>query len=220
MELLKQQAALFVRSAIQGDTGSFEQLVILYQDRIYSLAVRLTGSVNDAEDLAQEVFIKAYRSIGSFRGDSDFGTWLHRIAVNTWLNQKRARQPKAAYSLDEPIISEEGEVKREIADTSNDPESVLLSSYMGGRLQRAVESLPKDQKAALLLREVEERTYEEIAEIMSCSIGTVRSRLARAREALKCAYNGYDESYFDKTAHERRAADELHKGKKTHVGQS
>ncbi len=70
------------------------------------------------------------------------------------------------------------------------------------------------------MREVEERTYEEIAEVMSCSLGTVRSRLARARDALKCAYNGFDESYFDKTAQERRAADELHKGKKTHVGQS
>jgi RNA polymerase sigma-70 factor (ECF subfamily) len=220
MELLKQQTSRFVRSAIQGHSGSFEQLVILYQDRVFSLALRLTGSTQDAEDLAQEVFIRAYRAIGTFRGEADFGTWLHRIAVNTWLNQKRKTQPKQAYSLDDPIMSDEGEVKREIADISNDPENVFLSSQMSSRLHTAVESLPKEQKAALLLREVEDYTYEEIALIMNSTVGTVRSRLSRARDALRRAYNGFDESYYDMQKKERRAADELHKGKKTDIGQN
>lgn len=194
MELLRLKAADIVKSASRGDTASFEQLVLLYQDKVYSLSLRLTGQAQDAEDLAQEVFVRAYRYINSFRGDSDFGTWLHRIAVNTWLNQKRKIQPKAAYSLDEPVYSDDGEVKREIADMSEEPESVLLSSQMSEKLHRAVESLPKDQKAVLLLREVEDYTYEEIAGMMDCSVGTVKSRLSRARDALRKSFNGYAEA--------------------------
>jgi len=191
MELLRQRAADIVKSAANGDLGSFEQIVLLYQDKVYSLSLRLTGSAQDAEDLAQEVFVRAYRHITAFRGDSDFGTWLHRIAVNTWLNQKRKGQPKAAYSLDEPVHSDDGEIKREIPDMSEEPESVLLESQLSEKLHRAVEALPKDQKAVILLREVEEYTYEEIANIMACSIGTVKSRLARARVALRISLNGY-----------------------------
>jgi len=193
MELLKQQVTHFVRSAIQGDLGSFEQLVLMYQDKLFSLSLKLTGSDRDAEDLAQEVFVKAYRNITTFRGDADFGTWLHRIAVNTWLNQKRKKGPKVAYSLDEPLNSDEGTVKREIADASYEPERLALNAQLGERLHIAVESLPKDQKATLLLREVEDYSYEEIAQIMACSVGTVRSRLARAREALKRNFNGYSD---------------------------
>lgn len=190
MELLKQQAIHYIKSAIQGDLRSFEQLVILYQDKVYSLSLKLTGSERDAEDLSQEVFVKAYRHISSFRGDADFGTWLHRIAVNTYLNLKRRKDPQSAYSLDEPILSEDGEVAREIADYSGDPESVLVGNQMGERLQKALEKLPKDQKTAILLREVEDYSYEEIAEIMDCSVGTVRSRLSRARDALKRNFLG------------------------------
>jgi len=193
MEILRQRTADIVKGAANGDLGSFEQIVLLYQDKVYSLSLRLTGSAQDAEDLAQEVFVKAYRHITSFRGDSDFGTWIHRIAVNTWLNQKRKGQTPAAYSLDEPIYSGDGEIKREIPDLSQDPEGVLLSSQMSEKLQKAVESLPKEQKAALLLREVEEYTYEEIARMMGCSVGTVKSRLARARNALRINLNGYKE---------------------------
>lgn len=192
MELLRLNADI-VKSAVNGDLRSFEQIVLLYQDKVYSLSLKLTGSAQDAEDLAQEVFVKAYRHITAFRGDSDFGTWLHRIAVNTWLNQKRKRQPVSVYSLDEPIHSDEGELKREIPDLSQDPESVLLSSQISEKLHRAVEGLPKDQKAVVLLREVEEYTYEEIAKIMDCSVGTVKSRLARARDALRRSLNGYAE---------------------------
>lgn len=193
MELLRLKAADIVKSASRGDTASFEQLVLLYQDKVYSLSLRLTGQAQDAEDLAQEVFVRAYRYMNSFRGDSDFGTWLHRIAVNTWLNQKRKVQPSSAYSLDEPVYSDDGEVKREIADMSEEPESVLLSSQMSEKLHRAVECLPKDQKAVLLLREVEDYTYEEIAGMLSCSVGTVKSRLSRARDALRRSFNGYAE---------------------------
>jgi len=191
MELLRLKTAEIVRSAANGDIASFEQIVIMYQDKVYSLSLKLTGSAQDAEDLAQEVFVKAYRHITSFRGDSDFGTWLHRIALNTWLNQKRKKQPSMAFSLDEPIHSDDGEIKREIPDLSQEPEGVLLSSQMSEKLQRAVESLPKDQKATILLREVEEYTYEEIARMMDCSVGTVKSRLARARNALRISFNGY-----------------------------
>jgi len=191
MELLRLKTAEIVESAANGDIGSFEQIVLMYQDKVYSLSLKLTGSAQDAEDLAQEVFVKAYRHITSFRGDSDFGTWLHRIALNTWLNQKRKKQPSMAFSLDEPIHSDDGEIKREIPDLSQEPEGVFLSLQMSEKLQRAVESLPKDQKATILLREVEEYTYEEIARMKDCSVGTVKSRLARARNALRISFNGY-----------------------------
>jgi len=191
MELLRLNAADIVKSASRGDTASFEQLVLMYQDKVYSLSLRLTGQAQDAEDLAQEVFVRAYRYMNSFRGDSDFGTWLHRIAVNIWLNQKRKIQPSSAYSLDEPVSTGDGEIKREIPDISDEPESVLLSSQMSEKLHRAVESLPKDQKAVLLLREVEDYSYEEIAGMMDCSVGTVKSRLSRARDALRRSFNGY-----------------------------
>jgi len=194
MELLDSQAIDIVKKAVKGDMHSFEKLLYMYQDKVFSWSMKLTGSAGDAEDLSQEVFLRAYRYISHFRGDSSFGTWLYRIALNIWLNDKRKKRVDSAYSLDDTISSEDGEVKREIADVTFEPQKVLSDSLMGEKLQKAVDSLPKDQKAAILLREVEDYTYDEIAHIMDCSVGTVKSRISRAREALKKAYNGYVEA--------------------------
>lgn len=178
-----------VRRAQKKDLVAFEQLVLLYQDRVYVLARRLAGDPLDAEDLAQEVFIRAYRSIHAFRGEADFGTWLHRIAVNLWLNSRR-KTAVAVISLDEPVVTTEGTMRREVPTLDGEPEKLLLDRELGEVLQQALEGLPKEQQAVLVLRELEDYTYEEIAALLSCSLGTVRSRLSRAREALRKAMTG------------------------------
>jgi len=178
-----------VRRAQKKDLAAFERLVLLYQDRVYALSRRLVGDPLDAEDLAQEVFMRAYRSIDSFRGEADFGTWLHRITVNLWLNSRR-KAAVTVISLDEPVVTTEGTMRREVATLDDEPEKMLLDRELGELLQQALEKLPKEQQAVLVLRELEDYTYEEIAVILGCSLGTVRSRLSRAREALRKAMVG------------------------------
>lgn len=168
------------------DLVAFEQLVLIYQDRVYALARHLAGNPLDAEDLAQEVFVRAYRSIHTFRGESDFGTWLHRIAVNLWLNSRR-KATVAVVSLDEPVTTRDGTLQREVSTLEGEPESLLLGRELNELLQRALEGLPKEQQAVLVLRELQDHTYEEMARILNCSLGTVRSRLNRAREGLRKA---------------------------------
>jgi RNA polymerase sigma-70 factor (ECF subfamily) len=168
------------------DLVAFEQLVLLYQDRVYALARHLAGNPLDAEDLAQEVFVSAYRGIHAFRGESDFGTWLHRIAVNLWLNSRR-KAAVAVVSLDEPVTTKDGTLQREVPTLEGEPESLLMGRELNELLQRALEGLPKEQRVVVVLRELEDYTYEEMARILNCSLGTVRSRLSRAREALRKA---------------------------------
>lgn len=174
-----------IQRAQNKDLAAFEQLVLLYQGKVYALAQRLSGDPEDAQDLAQEAFIRAYRSLHSFRGDADFGTWLHRITVNLWLNVRRKPGMGVTVSLDETLQTLDGEMKREVADTGGDPETILMSHEFSEVVQKALEQLPAEQKAVLILREIEGHSYEEIAATMQCSLGTVRSRLSRAREALR-----------------------------------
>ncbi|MBS4030292.1 MAG: sigma-70 family RNA polymerase sigma factor [Clostridiales bacterium] len=181
MEAVRQ----LVNRAQKQDLAAFEQLVTLYQDRVYALAQKLAGNQPDAQDLAQEAFIRAYRALHSFRGDADFGTWLHRITVNIWLNEKRKPQLHMAVSLDEPIRTDEGNLTREIPSWDNNPEYIVLASQMSDLMQNSLDGLPKEQKLVLLLRELEDMSYDEIAVTLNCSIGTVRSRLSRARDALR-----------------------------------
>lgn len=173
-----------IHRAQKNDLAAFEELVLLYQDRVFALAVRLLGNQADAQDLAQEVFIRAYRSLPGFRGEADFGTWLHRIAVNLWLNGRR-RGNVSTVSLDQPLPTGEGEVLREVPTLEGEPESMLMERELGELLQESLDALPKEQKAVLVLRELEGQTYEEIAAVLKCSLGTVRSRLSRARQALR-----------------------------------
>lgn len=181
MEAVRQ----LVNRAQKQDLAAFEQLVTLYQDRVYALAQKLAGNPSDAQDLAQEAFIRAYRALHSFRGEADFGTWLHRITVNIWLNDKRKPQLHMAASLDEPIRTDEGQLSREIPSWDNNPEYIFLAHQMSDLMQNSLDGLPKEQKLVLLLREIEDMSYDEIAVTLNCSIGTVRSRLSRARDGLR-----------------------------------
>lgn len=178
---------LLVRQAQAGDVRAFEELVTLYQDKVYNLSYYLAGNYTDAQDLAQEVFVKAYTSLGSFRQDADLGTWLHRITVNLWLNIRRRQKNSRVFSLDDPVQTEEGEITRTVAavDAAGDPVEALEIQELQERVQKALLSLPEEFRTVLVLREMEDYSYDDIAEAMQCSLGTVKSRLNRARQALK-----------------------------------
>lgn len=178
---------LLVRKAQAGDVRAFEELVVLYQDKVYNLSYYLAGNHADAQDLAQEVFVKAYTGLKGFRLDADLGTWLHRITVNAWLNLRRRQKNSPALSLDDPVQTEEGEVTRTMAvlDPAGDPVEALEGKELREKVQNALLSLPEEYRTVLVLREIEDYSYDDIAEMMQCSLGTVKSRLNRARRALK-----------------------------------
>lgn len=169
----------------QGDLEAFEALVVLYQDRVYTHCVHLTNNPHDAQDLAQDVFIQAYKNIASFRNEADFGTWLHRIAVNQWINICRRNKKLIAFSLDEPLQTREGELQRELAATEDNPQDKVERSEDIIFLQTALNKISPEFKTALVLRDLEGYSYDEIATMINCSIGTVKSRISRGRNALK-----------------------------------
>lgn len=179
--------AMLVERAVAGDQTAFELLVIKYQRRIQRLIGRMVRDVDLVEDIAQETFIRAYRALHQFRGDAQFYTWLYRIAVNTakkfLLELKRdITVSEASFKLNEDGDETSGPRNEPISDET--PETVLAAKEIGNAVNAALESLPHDLKQALTLRELEGLSYEDIAEVMGCPIGTVRSRIFRAREAI------------------------------------
>lgn len=174
-----------VAQAQQGDVQAFEKLVLAYQDRLYGLCYRLAGNHADAQDLAQETFVRAYRALDRFRQEADFGTYLHRIAVNLWLNHRKRSQ--AVLSLDDPVPTGEGELSRQVADNNRQPEQVVEDGELKDLVWQALGTLGREHRAVLVLREMETLSYEEIAAALGVAPGTVKSRLSRARNALKKA---------------------------------
>jgi RNA polymerase sigma-70 factor (ECF subfamily) len=166
-----------------GDKAAFNLLVLKYQHRVLKLVSRFVSDAAEAEDVAQEAFLKAYRALASFRGDSAFYTWLYRIAINTAKNalvSSRRRPVDFDLDLQDPEQYDR-HAKLKEADT---PEGVLLTEEIRTVVERAMEQLPEDLRTAIVLRELEGLSYEEIAEAMDCPVGTVRSRIFRAREAI------------------------------------
>ena len=172
-----------VRRVQRGERGAFDLLVLRYQHRVVKLVARLLRDPTEAEDVAQEAFVKAYRAIGSFRGDSAFYTWLYRIAVNTARNTMASRQRRPLDYEAELSESEQSVVESRMRH-GDTPEAVALSEEIHQTVNRAVEDLPEDLRTAIILREIEGLSYEEIAAAMDCPVGTVRSRIFRAREAI------------------------------------
>jgi RNA polymerase sigma-70 factor (ECF subfamily) len=175
---------ILVEQVQRGDKRAFELLVAKYQRKIFRLLSRLIRDAAEIEDVAQEAFIKAYRALPNFRGESAFYTWLYRIAINTAKNylvaQGRRAPTTTETEIDEAENFDEGDQLRDV----NTPDSMLLSKQVGEAVNRAIEKLPEDLRTAIVLRELEGLSYEEIAETMNCPIGTVRSRIFRAREAI------------------------------------
>jgi len=176
-----------VERTVAGDQRAFELLVIKYQRRIQRLIGRMVRDVDLVEDIAQETFIRAYRALHQFRGDAQFYTWLYRIAVNT--AKKTLMELKHDPTVSESSFrssDDEDETSRPRNEPTSDetPESVLAAKEIGAVVNAAMEALPEDLRQAVTLREIEGLTYEEIAVMMNCPIGTVRSRIFRAREAI------------------------------------
>ncbi len=172
-----------VRRVQAGDKAAFDLLVRKYQHRIAHLVSRYVRDPAEAEDVAQEAFIKAYRGLANFRGESAFYTWLYRIAVNTAKNSLVAggrRVPEHGVDATEAEQYESGSLLRDGAT----PEREMLSAEIEAEIHRAIEGLPRELREAITLREMEGLAYEEIATVMDCPVGTVRSRIFRAREAI------------------------------------
>jgi len=173
-----------VQRVQRGDKTAFDLLVRKYQHKVVKLVTRYMRDQADAEDVAQEAFIKAYRAIPQFRGDSAFYTWLYRIAINTAKNAivSRDRSP-IDFDLDLQNIEESNSMQLRLADAET-PESLLQTEEIRETVNRAIEALPEDLRTAIVLRELEGLSYEDIAQAMDCPVGTVRSRIFRAREAI------------------------------------
>jgi RNA polymerase sigma-70 factor (ECF subfamily) len=167
----------------KGDLRAFDVLVLKYQHKIFSLISRYVHDADEVQDVAQEAFIQAYRALPRFRGDSAFYTWLYRIAINTAKNHLVARSrrpPGSDVEIDDAEYFEGGAALREIET----PESALFGEELKQVVDRAIAELPDDLRTAVTLREFDGLSYEDIAEIMDCPVGTVRSRIFRAREAI------------------------------------
>jgi RNA polymerase sigma-70 factor (ECF subfamily) len=174
---------LLVERVQKGDKRAFDLLILKYQHRIVSLVSRYVSDSSEAQDVAQEAFIKAYRAIGRFRGESAFYTWLYRIAINTaknWIVAKNRRPP--ANDID-AVDAEQYGISSRLIETST-PENELLREEIEHTVFDTIASLPEDLRTAIMLREMDGMSYEEIATTMECPIGTVRSRIFRAREAI------------------------------------
>ncbi len=167
----------------RGDKAAFDLLVLKYQHRIVKLVSRYVRDPSDALDVAQEAFLKAYRAIPKFRGESAFYTWLYRIAINTAKNYLVMMSRRPAEIEFEAADGEASELESILKDPAT-PENLLLTEEIRKTIVEAIDALPEDLRTAINLREVEGLSYEEIAQVMSCPIGTVRSRIFRAREAI------------------------------------
>jgi RNA polymerase sigma-70 factor, ECF subfamily len=179
--------ALLVERAKRGEVSAFEMLVVKYQRRIERLIARMVRDGDLVQDIAQETFIRAYRALPQFRGDSAFYTWLYRIAVNT-AKKALVDKKRDPVVLESALVStEDGEepsrAENELSDGET-PEAMLASKEIAATVNAAIDALSEDLRQAIVLREIEGLSYEEIADVMNCPIGTVRSRIFRAREAI------------------------------------
>ncbi len=184
--MTREQEAAVIQSVLDGDVNAFETLVKEYEKNVYNLALRMTGNSEDAADMSQEAFIKAYNSLSSFRGDSKFSVWLYRIVSNVCLDYLRSRTRKPTVSLS--TENDDGEeVELDIADESQSPELLLDRSLTRDAVRRGLAALPPDHREILLLREIQGLSYEEIAAALGLEAGTVKSRIFRARKKL-CSF--------------------------------
>jgi RNA polymerase sigma-70 factor (ECF subfamily) len=184
---------LLIKAFQKGDKRAFDQLVIRHKDRIFNLCYRFLGDYEEANDSAQEAFVKAYGSLKTFRLESSFSTWLYRIAVNTCKNKLGSSAYKAkrkTVSLDNPGNSEDGPLPMEIQNGSPSPLARMEEEERSRLLQAALDALPMESKAVVAFRDIEGLSYEEIAEITGLNLGTVKSRIARARTELRNKLRG------------------------------
>ena len=183
--------SVLVDAARNGDVGAFEQLVRRYDRSVFRIAQHITQNREDAEDVVQDAFLKAFQNLGQFQGQSKFYTWLVRIAVNEALMRLRRRRPERMVSLDEDIKTEEDSMPREVADWSPNPEQLYSQAELKDILSKTIQGLPPGFRTVFVLRDVEALSTEETAEALNLSIPAVKSRLLRARLQLRERLNKF-----------------------------
>jgi len=181
---MKMNESELILKAQNGDIAAFERLIESYQQGVFNLACRMINNHDDAADIAQEAFIKVYLSISKFKGNSKFSTWIYRITTNVCLDEIKKRKKTKAFSLSENIETDDGEISREIEDVSANVEDNLERKERNRAINDAIAKLPENHRAVIVLRDINNMSYEEIAAALNCSEGTVKSRISRARSAL------------------------------------
>ncbi len=169
-----------VKKATQGDAVAFEQLMRAHEGRMYAVSLRMCGNREDALDCTQEAMLRIYRAMSSFKGQSSFATWVYRITMNTCLDELRRRKVRTSSSLD--ALLDSGWAPSDEDDT---PERHSIASEQRRTLERAIADLPEDMRAAIVLRDVQGFSYEEIAQMLTANVGTIKSRISRGREKLR-----------------------------------
>jgi len=181
---LKSSNSELIKRAIDGDEGAYRELLQNYHGAIFNLLFKMVRNREETEDLVQEAFMKAFRALPSFNEEYAFSTWLYKIAINNCIDHMRKKRLKT-YSMNKPVQSKDGEIEREFPDTSMSPDKKLLSDERATLIENAIDDLPENYKVAIVLRHSEEKSYEEIAQILNIPLGTVKARIFRAREMLK-----------------------------------
>ncbi|MBR4703738.1 MAG: sigma-70 family RNA polymerase sigma factor [Oscillospiraceae bacterium] len=182
--MTREEEAKVIRAVLDGNTNAFDDLVLEYQDRVYHITLKMTGNEEDAFDLSQETFLKAFRSLKSFRGEASFGTWLYRLASNLcidFLRKKKRRGASSLVSLDE---EETDGRPRELPDLRYEPQNELERKETREKLRAGLRKLPEEQRLILVLRDVEGLSYQQIGDVLQLELGTVKSRIYRARARL------------------------------------
>ena len=184
--MTREEESRIVQKVLRGDVNAFEKLVLEYEKNVYNIAMRMTGNAEDASDMTQEAFIKAYNSLQSFRGDSKFSVWIYRIATNVCLDflRSKSRRPTVSLSVED---NDGEEVQLDVADESQSPELLLDRQMTRESVRRGLETLSPEYRQILLLREIQGLSYDEISQALGLEVGTVKSRIFRARKKL-CAF--------------------------------
>lgn len=185
MPNIDRQEKELISRAKQGDMLAFEELILQHEKIVYNVAFRMMNHSEDAKDLSQEVFLKAYKNLEKFDERSSFSTWLYRITTNTCIDEMRRRKGKQSYSLDAELENEEGSIQQQMASEEETPEERLLREEGKSEILQALDTLSEEHKAAVILRDIRGMSYEEISEIIELPMGTVKSRISRARNQLK-----------------------------------
>lgn len=178
-----------IKKAIEGDESAYRSLLENYRGAIFNLLYKMVRNKEETEDLVQEAFMKAFSALPSFNEEYAFSTWLYKIAINNCIDHMRKKRLKT-YSINKPVQSKDGELGREFPDTSMSPDKSILTKERSSLIEAAIAELPENYKVAIILRHTEEKSYEEISQILNIPLGTVKARIFRAREMLKKKLKG------------------------------
>ncbi len=192
-----QNEQYLLKKAKAGDVAAFEELVESYQKKIFNLAYRIVGNPDDAADMVQEALIRIFRSIAKFKEQSSFSTWIYRITTNVCLDELRRRKNKKEFSFDQVIHGEEGDMQRQIKSDDIPPDTAAEREELRSVVNSAINSLPEDQRIVISLRDIQGLSYNEISQVLDCPEGTVKSRINRARNALKNILSDKRELFYE-----------------------